>query len=48
MSLQPVLGAIAGPTLLRQQLTLHEWLGITIFGITNAVAVATIHDRARP
>jgi inner membrane transporter RhtA len=47
MSLQPVLAALAGLTLLRQQLTLHEWLGITIIAVTNAVVVATIRRRAR-
>jgi inner membrane transporter RhtA len=46
MSLQPVLAALAGLTLLGQHLTLHEWLGITIVAVTNALAVATVR-RAR-
>lgn len=41
MSLQPVLAALAGLTLLGQQLAPHEWVGLAIVALTNTVAVTT-------
>jgi inner membrane transporter RhtA len=47
MSLQPVLAALAGLTLLAQQLAPHQWLGIAVIAGTNATAVGTPHHRWR-
>ena len=44
MSAQPVLAALAGLVLLGQVLELHEWVGVTVVVLANAVAVTT----ARP
>lgn len=50
MSLQPALAALAGLILLGQELALHEWAGLTVVALTNAVAVASVRRRrqARP
>lgn len=48
MSLQPVLAALAGLTLLGQHLTMHAWAGIAIVALTNAVAVAAVRRRRSP
>lgn len=40
MSVHPVLAALVGVVLLDQHLVLHEWSGIAVVVLTNAVAVA--------
>jgi inner membrane transporter RhtA len=44
MSINPVIAAVAGILLLQQHLALHEWIGIAIVVLANALAVAV----ARP
>ena len=46
MSVHPVLAALVGLALLGQHLALHEWLGIAVVVLTNAVAVSG--PRVRP
>jgi inner membrane transporter RhtA len=45
MSVNPVIAAVAGIVLLGQVLDLHEWVGIVIVVVANAVAVATSGSR---
>ena len=47
MSLQPVLAALAGVALLGQLLEVHEWVGLAVVALTNAVAVAAVRGRRR-
>lgn len=46
MSAQPVLAALAGLLLLGQVLDLHEWVGIAVVVLANAVAVTTSRPAA--
>jgi inner membrane transporter RhtA len=46
MSVNPVIAAVAGVVLLQQVLDLHEWVGITIVVVVNAVAVSTARGTA--
>lgn len=47
MSLHPVLAALAGLVILRQEPHPHEWAGILIVVTTNALAVAAAQSQAR-
>jgi inner membrane transporter RhtA len=47
MSIHPVMAAVAGILLLGQLLVLHQWVGIAIVVLTNAVAVA-VSGRPQP
>jgi inner membrane transporter RhtA len=46
MSVNPVLAALAGLVFLRQQLGLHEWVGVAIVVSANACAL-TLAGQAR-
>ncbi len=48
MSVHPVLAALAGLVLLGQHLRLHEWAGIVIVIVVNAVAVGVGSRLGRP
>jgi inner membrane transporter RhtA len=48
MSVHPVLAGLAGIVLLGQVLHLHEWAGIGIVVVANAVAVAAAGRPFRP
>jgi inner membrane transporter RhtA len=39
MSIHPVLAALVGLALLGEHLALHEWIGVAVVVLTNAVAV---------
>jgi len=41
MSVNPVLAAVAGIVVLRQMLSVHEWIGIAIVVLVNSIAVAS-------
>jgi inner membrane transporter RhtA len=45
MSVHPVLAALVGTALLGQVLDLHEWTGIAVVVLANAVAVAVVTSR---
>lgn len=47
MSAHPVLAALAGLVILGQQLARHEWIGIAVVVLANAVAV-TLHGHVPP
>ena len=48
MSVHPVMAAVAGIVLLGQHLVPHEWIGIVVVVLTNAVAVAAGGPPERP
>ena len=47
MSINPVIAAAAGIVLLQQHLALHEWMGIAIVVLANALAVAVARPAPR-
>lgn len=47
MSMHPVWAAVAGLVLLGQVLATHEWIGIAMVAVSNAVAVVTAHGGRR-
>lgn len=47
MSVHPVWAALAGLVVLGQVLAPHEWIGIGVVVLANAVAVVTVHPRPR-
>ncbi|GIG87111.1 membrane protein [Plantactinospora endophytica] len=48
MSVHPVLAALAGTAILGQLLKLHEWIGIAVIVLTNAVAVHAASTSRNP
>lgn len=48
MSVHPVLAALVGMGLLDQFLRLHEWIGVAVVVLANAVAVGTSSGRGTP